>query len=509
VALVTEAGVLHDMLLGLGVATSASSLLYCLAGVSLGMLVGVLPGIGPLAALSMLFPFTFHLDATHALIMLAGIWYGTAYGSSTAAILLNVPGEASSAVTSLDGYPMAKEGRAGVALMIAALASLVGGSIGIVVLMLFAPAIANYAIAFGPAEYFALMVLGLVAASSMSAGSTVKGLAMVSFGLLLGTVGTDLSTGAYRFVFGVPRLADGVDIAALAMGLFGVAEIIVSVRPASEARIDSRRIGFRALLPTRADLRQSLLPTLRGSGLGAFFGTLPGTGPALATFFAYATEKRVARDPSRFGHGAIEGVASPEAANNAAVQTAFIPTLMLGIPGSAAMAIMIAMLMVQGITPGPTIMTQAPELFWGLVMSFWIGNLILFVMSAPMIGIWVRLLTVPFRILYPAILVFICIGVYAIDNSTFSVWMVVVIGGFGWLARLADLPAAPMLLGFVLGPMMEEHFRRALMLSRGDVATFFVRPISGTVMAFVILVVLLSAWRAWRGAGPLPLGEED
>jgi TctA family transporter len=256
-------------------------------------------------------------------------------------------------------------------------------------------------------------------------------------------------------------------------------------------------------------LRQSVLPTLRGSGIGAFFGTLPGTGPALATFFAYATETRVARDPSRFGKGAIEGVASPEAANNAAVQTAFIPTLMLGIPGSAAMAIMIAMLMVQGIAPGPTIMTQAPELFWGLVMSFWIGNLILFVMSAPLIGVWVRLLTVPFRILYPAILLFICIGVYAIDNSTFQVWMVVVIGAFGYLARLADLPAAPMLLGFVLGPMMEEHFRRALMLSRGDLATFFVRPISGTVMAFVIVVVLISAWRAWRGAGPLPLGEED
>lgn len=498
-----------DVLAGLAIATSGTSLLYCLVGVTLGMLVGVLPGIGPLAALSMLFPFTFHLDATQALIMLAGIWYGTAYGSSTAAILLNVPGEASSAVTSLDGYPMARQGRAGVALFVAALASLVGGSIGIVVLMAFAPAIADIAIAFGPTEYFALMLLGLVAAASMSTGSMVKGLAMVTFGVLLGTVGTDLSTGAYRFVLGVPKLADGIDVAALAMGLFGVAEIIVSVRPASAARVGATGITLRSMWPTRTDLRRSAWPTLRGSAIGAFFGTLPGTGPAISTFFAYAAEKRVARDPSRFGRGAIEGVAGPEAANNAAVQTAFIPTLMLGIPGSAAMAIMIAMLMIQGITPGPTIMTQAPTLFWGLVMSFWIGNLILFAMSAPLIGIWVRLLSIPFGLLYPAILMFICIGVYAIDNSVFDVWMVAVIGGFGWLARLADLPAAPMLLGFVLGPMMEEHFRRALMLSRGDLLTFVERPISGTVIAFVVAVVLLAAWRAWRGAPPLALGEED
>ena len=500
---------MENVLAGLAVATSGASLLYCLVGVTLGMLVGVLPGIGPLAALSMLFPFTFHLDATQALIMLAGIWYGTAYGSSTAAILLNVPGEASSAVTSLDGYPMAKQGRAGVALFVAALSSLVGGSIGIVVLMAFAPAIAEYAIEFGPTEYFALMLLGLVAAASMSTGSMVKGLAMVTFGVLLGTVGTDLSTGAYRFVFGVPKLADGIDIAALAMGLFGVAEIIVSVRPAGEVTVNARGITLRSMWPTREDLRRSAWPTLRGSAIGAFFGTLPGTGPAIATFFAYAAEKRVARDPSRFGRGAIEGVASPEAANNAAVQTAFIPTLMLGIPGSAAMAIMIAMLMIQGIAPGPTIMTQAPTLFWGLVMSFWIGNLILFAMSAPLIGIWVRLLTIPFALLYPAILMFICIGVYSVDNSVFDVWMVVVIGAFGWLARLSGLPAAPMLLGFVLGPMMEEHFRRALMLSRGDLTTFVTRPISGTVIGFIVAVVLLSAWRAWRGAAPLALGEED
>jgi TctA family transporter len=501
--------VVSDVLAGLAVAAQPASLLYCLVGVTLGMLVGVLPGIGPLAALSMLFPFTFHLDATQALIMLAGIWYGTAYGSSTAAILLNVPGEASSAVTSLDGYPMAREGRAGVALFVAALSSLVGGSIGIVVLMAFAPAIADFAIAFGPTEYFALMLLGLVAAASMSTGSMVKGLAMVAFGVLLGTVGTDLSTGAYRFVFGVPKLADGIDIAALAMGLFGVAEIIVSVRPAGAAQVTSRGITLRSMLPTRADLGQSVWPTLRGSAIGAFFGTLPGTGPAIATFFAYAAEKRVARDPSRFGRGAIEGVASPEAANNAAVQTAFIPTLMLGIPGSAAMAIMIAMLMIQGIAPGPTIITQAPTLFWGLVMSFWIGNLILFAMSAPLIGIWVRLLTIPFGLLYPAILLFICIGVYSVDNSVFPVWMVVVVGAFGWLARLADLPAAPMLLGFVLGPMMEEHFRRALMMSRGDPMTFLERPISGTVIVLILAVIALAGWRAWRGAPPLALGEED
>ena len=487
-----------NLSLGLAVATSGSNLFYCLLGVTVGMLVGVLPGIGAMAALSMLFPLTFHLGATEALIMLAGIWYGTSYGGSTAAILLNVPGTPASAVTSLDGYQMARQGRAGIALIIAAIASFIGGSIGIIILMLFAPVIALYAIQFGSTEYFALMILGLVAASTITTGSTSKALAMAAFGVLLGTVGTDLSTGIQRFTFGMTAMSDGVNLVALAMGLFGIAEVISSVRLGGTTIAGGRKITFRSMIPSGKDLTTSMPPTLRGAGIGAFFGALPGTGSAIAAFVAYAVEKRVSRDPSQFGAGALAGVAGPESANNAADQTAFIPTLMLGIPGSAAMAIMIAALMIQGVTPGPNIMTQQPELFWGLIMSFWIGNLLLLIMAGPLVGIWVKLLTVPFRWLYPAILLFICIGVYSVNNSSFDVWVVVVLGALGYLFRVADLPAAPLLLGFVLGPMMEEHFRRALMFSRGDLLTFFERPISGTVLAATILIVAWSVWSGFR-----------
>jgi TctA family transporter len=492
------ASAFDKLALGLSVAAQGANLFYCLVGVTVGMFVGVLPGIGAMAAISMLFPLTFHLSATQALIMLSGIWYGTSYGGSTASILLNVPGTPASAVTSLDGYPMAQQGRAGVALLIAAVGSFIGGSIGIIILTLFAPVIANAAIEFGSTEYFALMVLGLVAASTISSGSAVKAMAMVVLGLLLGTVGTDLATGVRRLTFGVPALADGISLVALAMGLFGIAEIIASVRIMGSARVDHRSVTYRSMIPTRDDVRRSTLPILRGTGIGAFFGALPGTGPAIAAFISYAVEKRLARDPERFGRGAIEGVASPESANNAADQTAFIPTLMLGIPGSAAMAIMIAAMMIQGIAPGPTIMTAQPELFWGLVMSFWIGNLMLLIMSVPLVGIWVRLLTIPFNWLYPAVLLFICVGVFSVNNSTFDIWMVVVLGGFGYLMRVADLPAAPLLLGFVLGPMMEEHFRRALMFSRGDYMTFLNRPISGTIFALTLAILAWGAVQALR-----------
>lgn len=489
---------LDNLGLGFSVALAGSNLFYCFLGVTVGMLVGVLPGIGAMAALSMLFPLTFHLGTTEALIMLAGIWYGTSYGGSTAAILLNVPGTPASAVTSLDGYQLARQGRAGVALFIAAIASFAGGSIGIVTLMLFAPMIAAYAIEFGSTEYFALMVLGLIAASTITNGSTIKALAMVSFGILLGTFGTDLSTGMLRFTFGLTAFADGIDLVALAMGLFGIAEVISSVRMVDSTVIGGKKITIRSMIPSREDLRISIKPILRGSGIGAFFGALPGTGSAIAAFMAYAVEKRTARDPSRLGAGALEGVASPEAANNAADQTAFIPTLMLGIPGSAAMAIMIAALMIQGVTPGPNIMTLEPELFWGLIISFWLGNLMLVVMAGPLVGIWIRLLMVPFRWLYPGILLFVCIGVYSVNNSTFDMWMVVVLGALGYLFRVADLPAAPLLLGFVLGPMMEEHFRRALMFSRGDFSTFVTRPISGAIIALTIILVGWSLWKYLR-----------
>lgn len=485
-----------NIALGLETALSPSNLLFCFLGVFLGTFVGVLPGIGALAAVSMLFPLTLHLDLTTALIMLAGIWYGTAYGGSIASILLNVPGTPSSAVVCLDGYPMARQGRAGVALLMTTASSFVGGSIGIILMMLFSPVIVAYALEFGSAEYFSLMVLGLIAASTISEGSAVKSLAMVVLGLLLGTVGMDIYTGEDRFTFGLLQLSDGISLVALAMGLFGIAEVIASVRTVETGTVNSKDLTLRSMIPTLDDVKRSVMPTLRGTGLGSFFGILPGTGPTIASFMSYAVEKRVAKQPERFGKGAIEGVVGPEAANNAADQTAFIPTMTLGIPGSATMAIMMGAMMMQGVAPGPGLMSEHPSLFWGLVMSFWIGNLLLVILNAPLVGLWVRLLTVPYYYLYPAIVMFVCIGVYSVHNSAFDVMLVVAFGALGYLMRLVALPAAPMLLGIVLGPMMEENFRRATMLSHGDLATFFTRPISGSVLAFA---VLLLAWGLWVG----------
>jgi len=495
VAVMSE--ILGNVALGLETALLAENLLYCFVGVFLGTLIGVLPGIGALTAISMLLPITFTMAPTTALIMLAGIWYGTSYGGSTAAILLNIPGTTSSAVACLDGHPMAKQGRGGVALLMTTVASFVGGSIAIVILMAFAPTIARYGLRFGSAEYFSLMLLGLVAASAISTGSLAKGLAMVVLGILFGTVGVDIYTGTVRFTFGQLELAGGIGLVVLAMGLFGVAEVISSVRTGEARMVDRASVTLRAMRPTRDDLRRSWGPILRGTGIGAFFGTLPGTGPSITSFISYAVEKRVSGSPERFGHGAIEGVVAPESANNSADQTAFIPTLALGIPGSATMALMLGALLVHGINPGPTLMTNEPELFWGLVMSFWIGNLILLVLNIPLIGLWVRLLLVPYNLLFPAILMFICIGTYSVNNSTFDVMMVAFFGALGYTMRLLAFPAAPMLLGFVLGPMMEEHFRRAMLLSRGDPATFIDRPISATVMALTLAILL------WGIASPL------
>ncbi len=481
---------LGNVAIGLETAVTPVNLLYCFVGVFVGMLVGVLPGIGPLTAISMLLPLTYHFDPTTALIMLGGIWYGTAYGGSTAAILLNIPGTTSSAVACLDGYPMAQQGRGGVALLMTTVASFIGASIAIVILMGFAPVIARYALQFGSADYFALMVLGLVAASAISDGSAAKGLGMVVLGIVLGTFGMDIYSGQTRFSFGFLELANGISLVGLAMGLFGVAEVVSSVGSSERKPIDRSSVTFRAMKPTSDDLRRSWLPILRGTGLGSFFGTLPGTGPSIASFMSYALEKRVAREPQRFGHGAIEGVVAPEAANNAADQTAFIPTLALGIPGSATMALMLGALTINGIAPGPSLMTAQPGLFWGLIMSFWIGNLMLLILNIPMIGIWVRLLLVPYNLLFPAILVFICIGTYSINSSSFDVMMIVAFGALGCLMRWLAFPAAPLLLGFVLGPLMEEHFRRAMLLSRGDFTTFIDRPISATVMAISCLLLV-------------------
>ncbi|MBD9397426.1 tripartite tricarboxylate transporter permease [Pseudomonas sp. PDM11] len=481
----------ENILLGLETAFSMYNLFYCFVGVFLGTLLGVIPGIGVLAAISMLFPMTFHLEPTAALIMLAGIWYGTSYGGNTASILLNVPGSPSNAVTCLDGYPMTLQGRGGIALLMTTVASFCGGSIGIILLMSFAPTISAYALNFSSAEYFSLMLLGLVAASNISGGSVIKGLIMVTFGILFGTVGSDIYTGTRRFDFGILDLADGINLVALAMGLFGVAEVISSIGKVDGSRVDRSSLKLSAMKPTRDDVKRSWMPMVRGSSIGSFFGTLPGTGPSIAAFMAYAVERRVAKQPERFGKGAIEGIMAPESANNAADQTSFIPTLALGIPGSATMALMLGALMIHGIAPGPQLMTDQPSLFWGLVMSFWIGNVLLVILNVPLIGLWVRLLMVPYKLLFPAVLMFICIGTYSVNNSAFDVLLVVVFGAIGYGMRVLGFPAAPMLLGFVLGPMMEEHFRRAMLLSRGDFSTFIDRPISATVLAFTVFVLLL------------------
>jgi putative tricarboxylic transport membrane protein len=497
---------LSNLALGLQVAFTPTNLLYCFVGVFLGTFIGVLPGIGSLAAVSMLLPISFYLEPTTALVLLAGVYYGAEYGGSTASILLNLPGTPSSAVTCLDGYPMAQQGRAGVALFITTIASFVGGSIGIILLMAFGPVLSKFALAFGPAEYFALMALGLVAAAGVAQGAAVKGIAMVVLGLVLGSVGADVNTGATRYTFGFIELYDGISLVALAMGLFGVAEIISSIRQ-PKADLSQERITMRSMLPRREESRQAVLPMLRGSAIGSFFGALPGAGQSIASFIGYTVEKRVAKEPGRFGKGAIEGLASPEAANNAAVQASFIPTLTLGIPGSATMALMLGALLIHGIQPGPALMARNPDIFWGLVMSFWVGNIMLLILNIPLIGIWVRLLKVPYQYLYPAILCLICIGVYSLNYSLFEVGLVLVFGVLGYGMRLLAFEPAPLLIGFVLGPMMEENLRRAMLLARGDPLVLLTRPISG---ALIVVTTVLLAWMLYAAIRrPLPTPSKD
>jgi TctA family transporter len=483
-----------NLTLGFQTALSPAALLFCFLGVTLGTLIGVLPGIGAMAAIAMLLPVTYHVPPTEALIMLAGIYYGAQYGGSTASILLRLPGTPQAAVVTLDGYPMAQQGRAGVALFMTTIASFFGSVLGVVLLAGFAPLLARGAMAFQAPEYFALMVLGLMAAALLTHGSPLRGLIMVVLGLLLGTVGTDLQTGSFRFVFGVPQLVDGVGLVAMAMGLFGVAEVIANAARGGAPAARSPR--WREMLPTRADWRAAMPAMLRGGGIGAGFGTLPGTGSSIASFVSYAVEKRVARDPSRFGKGAIEGVTAPEAANNAAAQTAFIPTLTLGIPGDAVLALMLGALIIHGIIPGPGLIAEQPALFWGLVASFVLGNLMLLVLNLPLIGLWISILRIPYRLLYPAILVFICIGVYSIRNSVFDIWVVLVFGALGYGMRLLRFEPAPLLLGFILGPLLEQYLRRAMTVSRGDPMIFLERPISA---AFLGLAALLLVWSLWAG----------
>lgn len=482
-----------NLALGFAQALSLTNIFYCFVGVFVGTLVGVLPGIGSLAAISMLLPVTFYLNPGTALVMLAGVYYGAEYGGSIASILLNLPGTTSSAVVCLDGHPMAKRGKAGVALFITAIGSFVGAMLGIVVLLILTPRLVDVALSFGPADYFAIMLLGLVAAATISSGSPMKGIAMVLFGLVIGCVGTDIDTGQPRFTFGLPGLVDGISIVVLAMGMFGVSEIIASILRPKEQELQSR-ITVREMIPTYGEMRQALLPILRGTAVGSFFGALPGTGHTIASFMSYALEKKVARDSSRFGHGAIEGIAAPESANNAACQTAFIPTLALGIPGSATMALMLGALMIHGITPGPRLVTDHPEVFWGLIASFFVGNILLLLLNIPLIGIWVRVLRIPYNLLYPAVIALVCIGVYSINNNPFDIGLLAFFGLLGYVLRLGGFSPAPALVGFVLGPMVEEYLRRALLLAQGDATVFLTRPISATVLFMAVALIVWASW---------------
>lgn len=504
----------QGLLFGLQQAMQPMMLLYCFIGVFIGTLIGVLPGIGAMATISLLLPVTYHIPPTAAIIMLAGVYYGAQYGGSTASILLNLPGTPSSAVTCLDGYQMAKRGRAGVALFMTTIASFVGSMLGVAILAGFAPAIAEVGLKFGPAEYFAMMALGLLAASTLASGSPLKGLAMVVLGLLLGTVGTDVNSGVARFHFDVPELMDGLNIVALAMGLFGIAEVIASIgRVSGRAHYDHSVLPWKrefwvALAPSREDWKRTPGPMLRGSAFGCFFGTLPGTGSTIASFMSYAFEKRISKTPERFGKGAIEGVTAPESANNAASQTAFIPTLTLGIPGDVVMALMLGALIIHGIQPGPRLVTEHPELFWGLAASFWIGNAMLVVLNLPLIGIWVAMLRIPYSILYPAILMFVAIGVFSINNSAFDVYLVAIFGIIGYIMMLLRFEPAPLILGFVLGPLMEEHLRRAMLLSRGDPMVFLERPISAVFVTLTAALLVLALWTTLRPKRRRSLAEE-
>jgi len=489
---------LNLLAMGFEQALTPEALMFCLLGVSLGTFIGVLPGIGSLTTIALCLPLTFHLEPLLGLIMLAGIFYGAQYGSSTASILLNVPGSAPAAITCLDGYPMSRQGRAGIALFMTTIASFIGGSFAILLLVFFAPVLANFAISFSAADYFSIMILALTAASTLSVGSPVKGLAMVTFGLLLGMVGTDINSGQFRFTFGIPALTDGINLVALAMGLFGVAEILNNLNEGKVPQAGQEAITLKNMMPTKDDWKAFRYSCMRGSLIGSFIGMLPGTGPTIATFMAYAGEKKLSHHPEKFGHGAVEGISAPEAANNASVQAAFIPTLTLGVPGDAIMAVMLGGLLVHGITPGPQLVTTDAALFWGVVASFWIGNVLLLILNLPMIGLWVKLLSIPYRFLFPAVLFLICIGVYSVNNNRVDVLLTLGFGVMGFFLNRHGFASAPLLLGFVLGPLIEENFRRALVLSDSSLATFVERPIS---LVFLVLTAILLVFSLWRKTG--------
>jgi putative tricarboxylic transport membrane protein len=487
---------LSNLALGFETAFTLQNLVYCLIGCVLGTLIGVLPGLGPVATIAMLLPATYALPPIAALIMLAGIYYGAQYGGSTTAILINIPGESSSVVTAIDGYKMARNGRAGVALFTAGMGSFFAGCVATLVLAGFAAPLSELAFKFGPAEYFSLMVLGLIGAVVLASGSLVKAIGMIILGLLLGLIGTDVNSGTARYSFGVPQLTDGLGFVALAMGVFGFAEIMANLEQKEKRETFLDKVTN--LWPTKTDFKRMIKPILRGTTLGSVLGILPGGGAALAAFGAYSLEKKISKYGHEFGKGAIEGVAAPESANNAAAQTSFIPLLTLGIPPNAVMALMVGAMTIHNIQPGPQVMTSNPALFWGLIASMWIGNFMLIILNLPMIGVWVKLLTIPYRHLYPAILVFCCIGVYSVNNTVFDIYLTAAFGILGYIFMKFKCEAPPLLLGFVLGPMMEENFRRALLLSRGDYTVFVTRPLSGALLVAALLLVILVTLPAFK-----------
>jgi len=481
---------LSHLALGFETALTPANVIWCFAGVLLGTLVGVLPGIGPTATIAMLLPITFNFEPVTALIMLSGIYYGAQYGGSTTAILINLPGESSSAVTAIDGYEMAKRGRAGPALATAALGSFFAGSVATFVLALFAPPLARAALSFGAPEYFSLIVLGLLVSISLAHGSVLKALAMIVLGLLFGMVGQDIYTGQPRFTFGIPELYSGINFVSMAVGVFGVAEILRNLEHETKREVLVKRVTN--LWLTREDFRRIIGPVLRGTVIGSILGVLPGGGHVLSSFASYSAEKNLSKHREEFGHGAIEGVAGPESANNAAAQTSFIPLLTLGIPAHPVMALIVGAFIIQGITPGPNVINDQPALFWGIIASMWIGNLMLVLLNLPLIGLWVKMLTIPYRVLFPAIIVFACIGCYSLNNNPYDVYAIFFFGVVGYILIRFGCEPAPLLLGFVLGPLLEEHFRRAMIISRGNALVFVERPISAVLLALGLAAVVVA-----------------
>lgn len=488
---------IDGLLLGFQTILNPTALMFCFIGVFLGTFVGVLPGIGALAAISLLLPVTFHLPTVPALMMLAGVYNGSQYGGSIAAILLNIPGTPQSVVTSLDGNPLAKQGRPGVALFVSMFASFWGALLGILLLVLAAPTIAEWGVKLGPPEYFSIMLLGLVAACSMAGADIIKGLAMVVLGLLLGTVGADLVTGVTRFDFGVSELYDGINLIPLALGIFGLTEVMKTINIDLKGNT-APRLTLKTMLPTRGEIKRCVMPIFRGSSFGGIFGALPGAGGSLSTFISYAVERKVSKHPERFGQGAVEGIAAPESSNNAAAVTSFIPTLTMGIPGDVVMALMLGAMIIHGIQPGPLLITQQPALFWGLIVSFIIGNFMLLVLNGPLVGMWVKLLRIPFSILYPAILIFISLGAYSVNGNVFDIYATAMIGVLGYALSLTRFSPAPLLLGFVLGPMLEENFRTAMLYSRGDLAIFTDSWVSLIILTCTALFLLKAVFSGLR-----------